>query len=140
MRVLVQSAGGPGPQAAHGPASFHRDLEHAQALASAAWATHRAQWIGEWHTHPRADLSPSERDLGSYLHHLTDPELDFDVFVSIIGRSVSGGVALAGWMITKSTVIQAIIELGSRMDAGPASITSVQNRPAPFRLEPPDGK
>lgn len=80
----VSVAGGPGPQAVRTPASFSRDLAHAEELAETAWHQERAVWVGEWHTHVHVDPVPSDTDLSSYLRHLDDPDLGFDRFVSII--------------------------------------------------------
>jgi|tagenome__1003787_1003787.scaffolds.fasta_scaffold20635783_2 integrative and conjugative element protein (TIGR02256 family) len=104
-RLLIRHAGGPGPNAQRAPHEFHRDLQHAQALADAAWRKDRSQWIGEWHTHPSTDLTPSLVDLNSYYRHLHDSELEFDHFVSIIvSMSPSTGVAAVAWLIDRNQV------------------------------------
>jgi integrative and conjugative element protein (TIGR02256 family) len=84
----VHVAGGPGPAAVRRPAYFLRDLHHAQLLATEAFADSGSEWIGEWHTHPRADHVPSTRDLNTYLGFLADSELRFDAFVAIIVTAV----------------------------------------------------
>lgn len=80
----VTVAGGPGPWAVRRPNYFLRDLDHARTLAAAAWETDRSQWIGEWHTHPRGPARPSPLDLRTYRRLLTDPELGFDAFLSLV--------------------------------------------------------
>jgi integrative and conjugative element protein (TIGR02256 family) len=82
--IVVERAGDAGPKAERRPDYFLRDLAHAQWLADEAWADDQAVWVGEWHTHPTGILTPSPRDLVTYAGLLTDPELAFNVFVSII--------------------------------------------------------
>lgn len=100
----VSVAGGPGPQAVRTPASFNRDLAHAEELAEQAWLEQRAVWVGEWHTHVHVDPVPSDTDLSSYLRHLDDPDLGFDRFISIIigpvGQPGSSGRRAADPVVT----------------------------------------
>lgn len=98
--VLV--AGLPGPNAIRRPRFFSRDREHAQRLADVAWARDRAQWIGEWHTHPGGMPVPSEADLTSYAGHLADPDLNFDRFFSLIVTvPATGSPSTAAWTIER---------------------------------------
>lgn len=103
----VTVAGDPGPQALHELRRFHRDLAHAQTLADQAWVDHQAVWVGEWHTHPTAGPLPSHVDLQSYLGHLTDPELNFDQFLSIIVAGADAELTVTAWIITRTDLIQA---------------------------------
>jgi len=80
----VRSAGGPGPSAVRRPTFFLRDLEHARRLAEEAFTRDGSIWIGEWHTHPDTAPVPSDRDQDTYARLLADPELRFEVVVSII--------------------------------------------------------
>jgi integrative and conjugative element protein (TIGR02256 family) len=82
--LVVDEAGGPGPNAIRRPDFFLRDRAHAQALADAAWADRKAVWIGDWHTHPMGGTIPSGRDLRTYRGLLAAAELSFQVFLSII--------------------------------------------------------
>jgi integrative and conjugative element protein (TIGR02256 family) len=82
--IDVLEAGDPGPKAERHADRFLRDLDHARALAERAWDRARALWVGEWHTHPKSGPEPSARDLVTYSEILADPDLGFDVFVSII--------------------------------------------------------
>lgn len=82
--VRISAASGPGPNAIRGPRHFLRDLNHTQEFATTLFGKSGAQWIGEWHTHPRGPIEPSERDLRTYVKHLFDDELGFQAFVSII--------------------------------------------------------
>jgi integrative and conjugative element protein (TIGR02256 family) len=82
--ITVERAGDPGPGAERRPDYFLRDLAHARELADAAWQESDAVWVGEWHTHPTGPATPSARDLVTYSGLLTDPDLSFGTFVSII--------------------------------------------------------
>lgn len=103
-QVLIRHAGDPGPQAVRGPRHFHRDLEHAQQLARAAWNQDQSLWIGEWHTHPAASAKPSELDLNSYLRHLHDPELGLDKFIAIIVILDPTAMNAVAWVVNRHTV------------------------------------
>src|SRR5690349_4052221 len=81
--IVVERAGDAGPDAERRPDYFLRDLAHAQRLADEGWERDHAVWVGEWHTHPTGILTPSPRDFVTYAGLLSDPELAFDVFVSI---------------------------------------------------------
>ena len=103
--ILISRAGDPGPRAHRTEHSFLRDLAHAQALANTAWNEDGHQWIGEWHTHPTGDLTPSELDLHSYLQHLHDPELHLAWFVAIIvGLTPDSSVTTAAWLIERHSI------------------------------------
>lgn len=102
--IVVRHAGGPGPKARRETHRFLRDLVHAQELADQVWKEDRSQWIGEWHTHPSGDLTPSQFDLENYFKHLLDPELGFSRFVSIIiGLTPKGEVASIPWVINRES-------------------------------------
>lgn len=103
--IVISRAGDPGPRAHRTEHSFLRDLAHAQSLAYTAWNEDGHQWIGEWHTHPTGDLTPSALDLHSYLQHLHDPELHLDWFVAIIvGLTPDAGITTAAWLIERRRV------------------------------------
>ncbi|MFD9669961.1 Mov34/MPN/PAD-1 family protein [Rhodococcus sp. NPDC059968] len=77
-------------------------MHHAQTLANQAWKAERAQWIGEWHTHPGGQPVPSPFDMISYVRHLEDPELGFTQFLSlIVAFPGTGAPTLGAWRITK---------------------------------------
>ncbi len=100
--IEVRHAGDPGPLAQRGTHTFNRDLDHAQHLAEAAWVEDQSLWIGEWHTHPTGDLTPSPLDLDSYLRHLHDPDLDFDHFVAmIVGLDTQARPIIVTWLIER---------------------------------------
>ncbi|MEV4364463.1 Mov34/MPN/PAD-1 family protein [Nonomuraea sp. NPDC049625] len=82
--VEVRCAGGPGPVAVRQPRFFLRDLDHAWCIAEEAFARDGSTWIGEWHTHPTTAPMPSDRDLYTYVRLLADPDLHFEVVLSII--------------------------------------------------------
>lgn len=105
--VSITVAGNPGPNAIRTRDRFHRDRDHAQRLANHAWDANRAQWVGEWHTHPGSTPAPSEIDLTSYATHLADDELSFARFISIIvgtspTRQPTRQTVVATWVITPS--------------------------------------
>lgn len=104
--ITISIAGTPGTNAHRTSHSFHRDLDHANQLAATAWNTDCSQWIGEWHTHPSGNLTPSELDLTSYLRHVCDIELRFDRFVAIIvGPSADRGLVMKTWIITRARAV-----------------------------------
>lgn len=80
----VTVAGTPGPGAKRSPSEFHRDLDHAQRLETNAFRRDGSVWIGEWHTHPRGPGRPSATDRETYGSLLSDADLRFDVFLSLI--------------------------------------------------------
>jgi integrative and conjugative element protein (TIGR02256 family) len=111
--IDIVDVGDPGPEAIRRADAFLRDLQHAQRLADAAWSRNRATWIGEWHTHPRSGPQPSARDLLTYAEILTQSELDFAVFISII---ITPGIdtdwtslTLTPWLIGRTDVPQVVV-------------------------------
>ncbi|WP_258952755.1 Mov34/MPN/PAD-1 family protein [Lentzea californiensis] len=100
----VRHAGTPGPAAVREAHYFLRDLAHAQDLALAAYERDGSVWVGEWHTHPHSDSTPSQLDIQTYQTLLTDPELRFDVVLAIIlGRPAAdclSGFSMMGWVCT----------------------------------------
>ncbi|EGD44063.1 hypothetical protein NBCG_01651 [Nocardioidaceae bacterium Broad-1] len=109
----VTIAGDPGPNAKRTPDRFLRDRDHAEQLAAQAWEKDRAQWVGEWHTHPATPPVPSPIDLTSYARHLHDPDLNFDRFVSvIIGRDGDNQTGVAGWIITDGAATLVPLRIG----------------------------
>lgn len=109
----VTVAGDPGPNAKSTPDRFLRDRDHAEQLATQAWENDRAQWIGEWHTHPTTAPVPSPIDLTYYARHLHDPDLNFDRFVSvIIGRDGDSQTGVAGWIITDGAATLVPVRIG----------------------------
>jgi integrative and conjugative element protein (TIGR02256 family) len=81
---MVRHCGDPGPQAVREPASFRRDLAHAQMLAERVAELDGSVWIGEWHTHLHELPVPSGLDLMTYRGLLNDTEIDFPRFLSLI--------------------------------------------------------
>lgn len=101
-RLLVTTAGDPGPHAVRHPDSFRRDQAHAQALADAAWSHDRSVWLGDWHTHPHGLAQPSPVDLATYLALLRDRELDFSAFLAVIVLPDQPNPDLFPWLITET--------------------------------------
>jgi integrative and conjugative element protein (TIGR02256 family) len=111
---MILVAGLPGPKAIHRPQYFSRDTEYAQRLANDAWAESRAQWIGEWHTHPEGQASPSAADLNSYAGHVADSELAFDRFFSLIVTSPpAGSLCISAWTIDSHGAYSSFLRLTS---------------------------
>lgn len=111
----ITMAGDPGPRAKRTSDRFLRDRDHAARLADLAWKTDRAQWLGEWHTHPATPPVPSPIDLTSYARHLQDPDLNFNRFVSvIIGLNEQDQTVGAGWMITDYAATLVPIRIGEQ--------------------------
>lgn len=101
-RLVVTTAGDPGPRAVRGRASFRRDPAHAQALADGAWARDRSVWLGDWHTHPRGPAHPSPVDMATYLSLLADPELHFADFLALVVLPGPTSPVLFPWVITRN--------------------------------------
>jgi len=104
--LTVTVAGDPGPKAIRCATRFRRDLEHAQALADAAWALEGSLWIGDWHTHPAGHPQPSPTDLAGYRAALADETLP--AFLSVILSPGEPGdwqdPAVCTWLITAKRV------------------------------------
>lgn len=110
--TAIAIAGGPGPGAVRQPRHFSRDSKHAQQLASRAWESHRAQWIGEWHTHIHGPPVPSATDLTTYITHMRDPELNFVRFVSLIVTvNTDHPAALVAWLVDTQEARQVPLQL-----------------------------
>jgi integrative and conjugative element protein (TIGR02256 family) len=99
-RLTVTSAGDPGPRAERTQGSFRRDPEHAQTLATSAYAADRSIWLGDWHTHPDGPTHPSELDLRSYLDVVRDPSAGFGLFLALIVIPEPSGPVLYPWAVT----------------------------------------
>lgn len=123
---LVTVAGGPGPNAIRQPLRFSRDREHADQIAERAWQDHQAVWLGEWHTHPGGSPAPSEIDMTSYGRHLSDPELGFDRFVSIIIALPADGAEPAETHARQAVLVAWLIE---RDGAQPVELTITKETP-----------
>jgi integrative and conjugative element protein (TIGR02256 family) len=106
QEIVIRHAGGPGPKARRETHRFLRDLAHAQQLAEQAWKEDQSRWIGEWHTHPSGDLTPSNYDLEAYTRHLHDPELSFKRFLTlIVGLTRTGKITGVAWIVDQETVL-----------------------------------
>lgn len=98
LRVIAASR--PGPNAIHQPARFERDLDYTHQIALEMFTQSGAQWVGEWHSHPTGDLTPSALDLSTYHTHLRDASLGFDQFISIIVDPTPQSNRATIWTIT----------------------------------------
>jgi integrative and conjugative element protein (TIGR02256 family) len=102
-RIVIATAGDPGPGAHRSRSDFQRDLAHAKNLADAAYLRDQSVWVGEWHTHPRGPVCPSDRDLRTYRRFLLDPELHFIRVASLIITCKDDewdDVEISGWSIS----------------------------------------
>lgn len=111
----VRVAGEAGPRATRRPTYFLRDLEHARHLADKAFIRDGSVWIGEWHTHLHVPAVPSAQDLHTYQQLLSDPDLDFDVVISIIvtGSGTWTAPAARAWACYPGSTV----EVPLRVDA-----------------------
>ncbi|MEZ0108758.1 integrative and conjugative element protein (TIGR02256 family) [Catenulispora sp. EB89] len=104
----VVHAPGPGPQAVRRADFFRRDVRYAQAMADLAYRTDASIWIGDWHSHPGGPSRPSATDLTSYRALLTDAELGFEVFLTVIvtpdAATGWNHPRLTAWLITTRSV------------------------------------
>lgn len=101
--ILIVAASGPGPLATHEPARFERDLDFTHQTALKIFESDGAQWVGEWHTHPSGDLTPSALDLSTYQAHLRDASLGFSQFISIIVDPVPASISAVIWTVTEQS-------------------------------------
>lgn len=62
--LVVIAAGGPGPNARHGPMSFVPDRAAVGRAIDQVWreGEQRYRYLGSWHSHPRGRAIPSRRD------------------------------------------------------------------------------
>lgn len=74
--IVITEATGPGPKARHQRNSFEPDSSYCQSRLTVAYQNTDGviSYMGEWHTHPCATVSPSRRDLRSMLAIANDPE------------------------------------------------------------------
>lgn len=121
QEVVIRHAGGPGPKARRESNRFLRDLTHAQQIAELAWKEDQSQWIGEWHTHPSGDLTPSNYDLEAYGRHLHDPELSFKRFLTIIVvLARTGEITAAAWIVDQETALPVSVAVADDREGTPA--------------------
>ncbi|UKA56657.1 Mov34/MPN/PAD-1 family protein (plasmid) [Arthrobacter sp. FW305-BF8] len=121
QEIVIRHAGGPGPKARREFHRFLRDLSHAQQLAELAWREDQSQWIGEWHTHPSGDVTPSNYDLEAYAQHLHDPELGFKRFLTIIvGITRTDEITAVAWIVDQETALPVPVAVGDDREGTPA--------------------
>ena len=105
--VIIREIGRPGPGALRTPARFTRDLDHARALAEAAYQRDGSVWVGEWHTHIGAPPVPSDVDLQTYARHVLDPDLTLPFFTAMILHAPDGDwsapLGLAAWTLQRES-------------------------------------
>jgi integrative and conjugative element protein (TIGR02256 family) len=76
-RVIVLAASDAGPRAIREPTRFERDGAYCQEflMAKAAELGAGADYVGEWHSHPRSSACPSSRDTQSFVEIAADPNV-----------------------------------------------------------------
>lgn len=64
---VITHASGPGPNASRSANKFEKDVDFCQKFLDDLWKEfgNRARYLGEWHSHPIENNSPSNRDLKS---------------------------------------------------------------------------
>jgi len=62
--IVIEEASGPGPNALHAPGRFERDTAYCQQFLLAV-EERGLSYVGEWHSHPDANNSPSYTDIDS---------------------------------------------------------------------------
>lgn len=106
--MTVTVAGGPGTEALRAARRFKRDQAHAQRLADDTYEVDGSVWIGEWHTHPRGPVDPSDVDLNTYFSHIADESLGFERFLSLIVLPCSKHgwehVTIVAWVVDRAAV------------------------------------
>ena len=70
--------------------SFYRDKTRHQAVLDAAWKTSggTCTYLGEWHTHPEADPTPSGIDTHDWRRRLWTDKYDDELFFVIVGTAI----------------------------------------------------
>lgn len=71
---VVVKAYGPGPKAKHKRTSFIPDSAETQRLIDWHYEADGLGYLGEWHTHPQGEASPSDRDARFLANLAKDPD------------------------------------------------------------------
>ena len=105
--AVIDEISRPQPRDRWGRLFFWRNKKQAQALVNRAWTNseHSRIYLGEWHTHPEDDPTPSQQDITNW-HSISTKavyEQDFLFFIIVGVRKTRA------WEIDKS--IRAIVEL-----------------------------
>jgi len=69
--AVVARAYGPGPKAKHRPRSYVPDSQETQRLIDSHYDNDGLSYLGEWHTHPQGQATPSGRD-ANFLSNLAE--------------------------------------------------------------------
>lgn len=89
QHVVVSSLTEPMPSDRRTLRGFWRSQAPHQAAIDWAWrdSDHTQTWLGEWHTHPEDDPSPSAIDRQDWRSHMNEDTADGDaLFFVIVGR------------------------------------------------------
>lgn len=82
--------------------SFYRDKKRHQAAMDAAWRASggHCTYLGEWHTHPEADPTPSGIDTRDWRRRLHDDRYHDELFFLIVGTAAVRAWAGKGSRLT----------------------------------------
>lgn len=85
-RANITHISGPGPKAVHATDKFEKDVEYCQKLLDKLYEQYgdKAVYIGEWHSHPNSNNSPSNTDIQSMAEIALQKEYLTDQPVMII--------------------------------------------------------
>lgn len=66
--------------------TYHREAKRHQEIIDARWSMSAGtcQYLGEWHTHPETDPTPSGIDLSDWRRRLRHDEFDSDTLLFVI--------------------------------------------------------
>jgi integrative and conjugative element protein (TIGR02256 family) len=87
--VIIDAATAPNPEDQATRVSFHRAVRPAQMAVERAWGETegRANYLGEWHTHPEDEPSPSRTDVTNWKRIVKTAQYEQDMlFFLIAGR------------------------------------------------------
>jgi integrative and conjugative element protein (TIGR02256 family) len=106
----VTQAGDPGPNAVRSAVRFVRDLDHARALAAAAYEVDSSLWIGDWHTHPGGPALLSPTDLNSYRKVLASSDMTSFLAILLLPRGGWREPEFHAWKVEPADVKKIPIE------------------------------
>ncbi|OME64248.1 hypothetical protein BSK65_29385 [Paenibacillus odorifer] len=87
-KVIVEQISTPGRYDKSGKYFFERNVKYAQQIVNKAWkdSNGEIQYLGEWHTHPEMNPTPSSVDHKLLKGMINDSKLEIDfLFLVIVG-------------------------------------------------------
>ena len=96
--VRVIDASLAGPRSESSPTYFRRDGQHDQVFLKRVAQDHtKADYVGEWHSHPCGSTSPSSTDIDSLQQIAIDPDyLTGEPVMVIVGPGGGSGYEFTG--------------------------------------------